>query len=232
MIKIWSVRIEFNWLTDWVIKQSSRSFRKKKSSNFLNYLQWCHECHVSNYKDLTKEFSDVFVWTYINMPGLDTSIVVHFLLLIERCQPVKHKLRRMRPNILIKVKEEVRKQWDAGFLKMFKYPQRVSNIVVLPKKDNKFRVFMDFKDLNRASLKNDFPLPHVDLLVDNAANKPTCYFMDRFFGYNQIKMAEEDKEKTTFVTPCGTFCYMAIWFQKCWSHISVSDGNTLLLYDA
>jgi hypothetical protein len=43
---------------------------------------------------------------------------------------------------------------------------------------------MDFRDLNRASLKNDFPLPHVDLLVDNAAKKPTCSFMDRFFGYN------------------------------------------------
>jgi len=49
---------------------------------------------------------------------------------------------------------------------------------------------MDFKDLNRASLKNDFLLSHIDMLVNNATKISTCSFMDGFLGYNQIKMAE------------------------------------------
>jgi len=77
----------------------------------------------------------------------------------------------------------------------------VSNIVVVPKKESKIRVCVDFRDLNRASLKDNFPLPHIDMLVDNTARSSIYSFMDGFSGYNQIKMAQEDKEKTTFVTP-------------------------------
>jgi len=65
----------------------------------------------------------------------------------------------------------------------------VSNIVVVPKKEGKIRVCVDFRDLNRASPKDNFPLPHIDMLVDNAAHSSTYSFMDGFLGYNQIKMA-------------------------------------------
>ena len=72
--------------------------------------------------------------------------------------------------------------------------------MVVPKKDNKIQVCMDFRDLNKASMKNDFPLPHFDMLVDSAAKKSTYSFMDGFSGHNQIKISIEDKEMTTFVT--------------------------------
>ncbi|XP_073268737.1 uncharacterized protein [Populus alba] len=161
---------------------------------------------------LLQEYIDVFAWSYADMPGLDTDIVVHKLPLIEGCKPVKQKLRRTRPDILIKVKEEITKQWDAGFLEVVDYSQWVSNIVVVPKKDNKIRVCVDFRDLNKASPKDNFPLPHIDVLVDNAAKSSTYSFMDGFSGYNQIKMAEQDKKKTTFVTPWGTYCYKVMPF--------------------
>ena len=77
----------------------------------------------------------------------------------------------------------------------------MSNIVVVPKKEDKIRVCVDFRDLNRVSPKDNFPLPHIDMLVDNAARSSTYSFMDGFSGYNQIKMAQEDKENTIFVTP-------------------------------
>jgi len=88
----------------------------------------------------------------------------------------------------------------------------VSNIVVVPKKEVKIRVCMDFRNLNKASPKDDFPLPHIDILVDNVARSSTYSFMDGFSGYNQIKMALEDKAKTTFITPWGTYCYKVIPF--------------------
>ena len=67
-------------------------------------------------------------------------------------------------------------------------------------KDNKIKIYVDFKDLNKASSKGDFSLPHIDVLVDNTAKSSTYSFMYGFYRYNHIKMAEQDKEKTTFIT--------------------------------
>ena len=71
---------------------------------------------------------------------------------------------------------------------------------------------VDYRDLNRASPKDDFPLPHIDVLVDNTAQHKIFSFIDGLCGYNQIKMALEDMEKTTFVTQWGTFCYKVMPF--------------------
>jgi hypothetical protein len=112
----------------------------------------------------------------------------------------------------VKKKKEITRHWDAGFLEVIKNSEWVSNIVAVPKKDNKIRVCVDFRYLNRASPKDNFLLPHIDVLVDNAAKSSTYSFMDRFFEYNQIKMAEPDKRKMTFVTPWGTYCYKVMSF--------------------
>ena len=79
----------------------------------------------------------MFAWSYQDMPGLDTDIVVYRLPLREECISVKQKLRRVKPEMLLKIKEEVKKQLDAGFLEVAKYPQWVANIVPVPKKDGK-----------------------------------------------------------------------------------------------
>ena len=150
--------------------------------------------------DLLQDYSDVFAWSYQDMSGLDTDIVVHRLPLREECMPVKQKLRRVKPEMLLKIKEEVKKQLDAGFLEVAKYPQWVANIVPVPKKDGKVRMCVDYRDLNRASPKDNFPLPHIDTLVDNTAKHSLFSFMYGFSGYNQIRMAPEDMEKTTFLT--------------------------------
>src|ERR1044072_8653135 len=71
----------------------------------------------------------------------------------------------------------------------------------------------DYRDLNRSSLKDNFPIPHIDVLVDNTAQHKVFSFMDGFSGYNQIKMAPEDMEKTIFVTQWGTFCYKVMRFR-------------------
>uniref|UniRef100_A0A2N9GNE4 Reverse transcriptase domain-containing protein n=1 Tax=Fagus sylvatica TaxID=28930 RepID=A0A2N9GNE4_FAGSY len=111
------------------------------------------------------------------------------------------------PEVILKIKEEVEKQLKAGFLSTVTYSDWVANIVPVPKKDGKVRMCVDYRDLNRASPKDNFPLPHIDTLVDNTATNVVFSFMDGFSGYNQIKMAEEDKSKTAFVTHWGTFVY-------------------------
>ena len=71
---------------------------------------------------------------------------------------------------------------------------------------------MDYRDLNLASPKDNFPLPHIDVLVDNTTRLALFSFMDWFSGYNQIQMAPEDMEKMTFITLWGTFCYKVMSF--------------------
>ena len=82
----------------------------------------------------------------------------------------------------------------------------------MPKKDEKVRICVDYKDLNRASPKYIFPLPHIDILIDNTTTNMFFSFMDGFSGYNQIKMAEEDKTKTKFITHWGTYAYVVMPF--------------------
>ena len=97
------------------------------------------------------------------------------------------------------MKEEIQKQLSVGFISVVEYPKWLANVVPVPKKDGKVSVCVDFRDLNKASPKDDFPLPHIDLLVDSITGHSMLSFMDGFSGYNQILMAPEDMEKTSLL---------------------------------
>ena len=85
-------------------------------------------------------------------------------------------------------------------------------MVPVSKKDGKVWMCVDFGDLNKASPKDDFPVPHIDILVDNMAEHALLSFIDGFSGYNQIKMAPKDMENTSFITPWGTYYYKVMLF--------------------
>ena len=104
-------------------------------------------------------------------------------------------------------------------------------MVPISKKDGKVRMCVDFRDLNKTSPKDDFPLPHIDVLVDNTAGHALLLFMDGFLGYNQIKMALEDKEKTSFITPWGTYCYKVMPFGLKNAGATYQQAATTLLHD-
>ena len=180
---------------------------------------------------LLKEFLEVFAWSYKDMPGIDMDIVQHRIPTNSTMKPVKQKLRRMKPEWTLKIKEEVEKQYNAGFLKVVNYPEWLANVVPVPKKDGKVRMCVDFRDLNKASPKDDFPLPHIDVLVDNTAGHALLSFMDGFSGYNQIKMAPEDMEKTSFITPWGTYCYKVMPFGLKNAGATYQRAATTLLHD-
>lgn len=91
-----------------------------------------------------------------------------------------------------------------------KYPTWLANVVPIPKKDGKVRVCVDYRDLNIASPKNDFPLPNIHILIDNYAKYETQWFVDCFTSYHQIKLHEDDGEKTAFITPWGVYSYKFI----------------------
>ena len=80
-------------------------------------------------------------------------------------------------------------------------------------------------------MKDDFPLPHIDILVDNTVGHTLLSFMDSFSGYNQIKMALEDMEKTSFIIPWGTYCYKVMPFGLKNAGATYQHAATTLLYD-
>jgi len=106
----------------------------------------------------------------------------------------------MRTEWLLKIKGEVTKQLKLEFIKPVHQAEWIANVVPIPKKDGKVRMCVNFKDLNKAFPKDDFPLPHIDVLVDNTTGSALMSFMDSFSGYNEIKMASRDMTKTTFST--------------------------------
>ena len=97
---------------------------------------------------------------------------------------MRQALRRMKSKTILKIKEEVEKQFNASFLTVIAYSNWVANIVSMPKKDGKVCMCVDYRDLTQASLKDNFPLPYIDTLIDNTARNMFFSFMDRFLGYN------------------------------------------------
>ena len=161
---------------------------------------------------LLKEFKEIFAWSYQDMPGLDTEIVVHRIPVKPECPPLRQALQRMKSEIILKIKEEVEKQLKASFLIAIAYSDWVTNIVPVPKKDEKVRMCVDYRDLNQANPKDNFPLLHNDTLIDNTTTNMFFSFMDGFSSYNKIKTAEEDKAKTAFTTHWGTYAYDVMLF--------------------
>ena len=83
---------------------------------------------------------------------------------------------------------------------------------MVKKANGKWRMCVDFMDLNKACSKDSYPFPRIDTLVDSTARHQLLSFMDAFSGYNQIRMEEPNQEKTSFVTSLGLFCYKVMPF--------------------
>jgi ribonuclease HI len=106
----------------------------------------------------------------------------------------------------------VKKLFAAGFIKPIQHPLWLSNIVPVKKKNGQIRCCVNFRNLNKSCPKDEFPLPNVDLLIDSAAGHAMFSFVDRFSGYNQIRISTKDAEKTAFRIPIGNFYYTVMPF--------------------
>lgn len=107
-----------------------------------------------------------------------------------------------------------------------KYPQWVANIVPVAKKDEKVRMCVNQRDLNKASPKDDFPLPHIDVLLDNTTQFFVLFFMDGFSGYNKIKMSLEDrKDHIHYALGHLLLQSDAPQIKECWGNISKGYGK-------
>ncbi|KAI5342013.1 hypothetical protein L3X38_009888 [Prunus dulcis] len=166
-----------------------------------------------SYHQLLLEYKDVFAWMYKEMPGLDPKVAVHHLAVKPETRPIKQTQCRFRPELLTQIEAKVDKLIAAGFIREVKYPTWIANIVPVKKKiTGQIRICVDFRDLNEACPKDDFPLPIIELMVDATTGHEALSFMDGSSGYNQIRMSPEDEELTAFRTPKGIYCYKVMPF--------------------
>uniref|UniRef100_A0A2N9H026 Reverse transcriptase/retrotransposon-derived protein RNase H-like domain-containing protein n=1 Tax=Fagus sylvatica TaxID=28930 RepID=A0A2N9H026_FAGSY len=155
---------------------------------------------------------DVFAWTHDDMPGIDPATICHKLNVDPSIRPIKQKRRVFAPDRNQAISDEVEKLLTAGFIREVFYPDWLANVVMVKKANGKWRMCVDFTDLNKACPKDSFPLPRIDQLVDSTAGHRLLTFMDAFSGYNQIMMDDTDQEKTSFITSKGLFCYKVMSF--------------------
>jgi hypothetical protein len=135
------------------------------------------------------------------MPGLDRSIVEHLLPIKPGYRPYQQGARRCDPKILPDIKTEITWLIEAKFIRQCRYAEWISSVVPVYKKNGKLRVCIDFRNLNKATPMDGYPMPVANLLVDTAAGHKVISFMDGNAGYNQIFMAEEDIHKIAFRCP-------------------------------
>ena len=146
------------------------------------------------------------------MSGISLKIIQHKLNVNPKRKPIQQRRRAFVPKRDQAVTEEVTKLLTAGFIREVYYPDWLANDVLVKKANGKWRMCVDFTDLNKACPKDSFPLPRIDQLMDSTAGHKLLTFMDAFSGYNQIKMDEEDQEKIAFITSQGLYCYQVMPF--------------------
>ena len=131
-----------------------------------------------------KKNIDMFAWSHEDMSGIDPSVITHRLNVCPSSKPVRQKKRVFAPKRDGAIKDEVQKLMVAKFIREVYYSDWLANVVMVKKANGKWRMCVDFIDLNKACPKDSYPLPRIDQLVDSTAGHKLLSFMDVFFGYN------------------------------------------------
>ena len=183
--------------------------------------------------EILKKHKESIAWSIEELKGISPSICMHKILLEETSKPSVEHQRRPNPVMKEVVRKEVLKLMNAGFIYAISDSPWVSPVHVVPKKGGftvirnekndliptrtvtGWRVCIDYRKLNTATRKDHFPLPFIDQMLDRLAGHPHFCFLDGYSGYNQIAIAPEDQEKTTFTCPYGTFAFRRMPFGLC-----------------
>ena len=117
------------------------------------------------YIKLLKEYVDVFAWSYEDLKTHDTGIIQHKVPLKPKVKPFRQKLRRIDPALFPIIEKEVKKLLDAKIIVPLRYYSWVANLVPVRKKNGEIRLCDDFRNMNRCSLKDNYPLPKIEQIL-------------------------------------------------------------------
>jgi len=162
--------------------------------------------------DVEVRHLDAFAWFASDMPRIDPDFLCHHLAMDPQVKPIRQRRRKFNEEKRQAIRDEMQKFLAAGHIKEIQYPEWLANVVLVKKSIGKWRMCVDFTDLNKACPKDSYPLPSIDALVDSASGCKLLSFLDAFSGYNQIKMHLMDEERTAFMTERLCYCYKVMPF--------------------
>jgi hypothetical protein len=160
-----------------------------------------------NYVELLKEFIDFVSWKYEGLKTYDTSIIQHRIPLKIGKNPFRHKLRHVNPLLLHVMEKDVRKILDSKIIIHLRYCEWVENLVPMRKKNGEISLCVDFKNMNKCSLKDNYTFPKMDHILQKVVGYSRIFVMYVLSGYNQVAMHLYERDKTSFTTRWGTFMY-------------------------
>jgi hypothetical protein len=161
----------------------------------------------SKYVEFLKKYKDIFAWSYDDLKTYDTYVIEHNIPLKHDIKPFRQKLRQINPILFPVIERKVKNILNTKIIVPLRYSEWVANLVPIGKKSGERRLCVDFKNLNRSSLKDNYPLPKMDHVLEKVFGANKMSMIDGFSGYNQIVVHEDDKEKIAFTTSWGTFMY-------------------------
>ena len=161
---------------------------------------------------MLKEYRDVFAWSYKDLKGVDPEICQHTIPLKVYAKPSRQRPYTYNETFAKKIKEDIDKLREAEFIYEIEHIEWVSPIVVVPKKNGKLRVCVNLKKVNAATIRDNYPLPIIDHVIERVAEKQAFRFLDGFLGYNQLAIKVEDQYKTAFAIEWGVYAYRVMPF--------------------
>jgi hypothetical protein len=167
---------------------------------------------VEKIVDLLCEYQDLFPTTFSEMKGITGELGEMKIPLKPNAKPVKQRPYRLNLVYKQKVKVKIDKMLEARIIEPIIESEWISPMVVQDKKTGGIKICVDMRKLNDACLHDPFPTPFTDEVLENVGGKEAYSFMDGFLGYHQIKIAQEDRYKTTFVTEWGCYQYTVMPF--------------------
>jgi hypothetical protein len=183
-----------------------------ESQNMVKLGAQCSDEEKSKFTELLREFQDVFAWLYEDLHGFDPTLIQYVIPIKEWIKLVRQKQRPINPTLEATIRKELEKNLKFGIIFPVKYSEWVSNLVPVRKTNGQIRLCMDFCALNRASVKDHFPLPNMEMILQQVTGSQMMSLLDGFSGYNQIKVKRIDRYKITFTTRWGTFAYEHVPF--------------------
>jgi len=155
---------------------------------------------------------DAFAWSASDMPDIDPDFSCHRLTMDPRVRPVCQRRRKFNEERRQVVREETEKLLKADHIREIQYLEWLANVMLVKKASGKWKKCVDFTDLNKVCLKDSYPLPSINALVDSTTGCRLLSFLDAFSSYNQIMMHLRDECKTTFMTELSCYCYKVMPF--------------------
>jgi hypothetical protein len=149
---------------------------------------------------------------YEDLRTYDTNVIEHKIPLKEEAKPFRKKLRQINHILLPIMETEVKKLLDAQIIVPLRYSEWVANLVLVRKNSGEIELCVDFINLNRSSKRDNYLLPKMEHILQSVTGASRISMIDGFSSYNQISVLPEDREKTPFTTPWGTFMYSKIPF--------------------